>query len=148
MSDILRTFVISNADEDVADNRHPFLPVVLPSSGVCKPFQYDSRNFRYALVAPPISNFLDSPAQFPHNSFNNRRSPGGNQSPLQPAANITEHPDFCPSQVGSRRLIPSPLKISGVFCTLCKKWEGNIRNPCAVKFQSGIIGRDAPFYSV
>ena len=34
------------------------------------------------------------------------------------------------------------------FCTLCKKWDGNIRNPCAVKFQSGIIGRDAPFYSV
>ena len=36
----------------------------------------------------------------------------------------------------------------GFFCTLCKKWEGNIRNPCAVKSQSGIIGRDAPFYSV
>ena len=36
----------------------------------------------------------------------------------------------------------------GFFCTLCKKWDGNIRNPCAVKFQSGIIGRDAPFYSV
>ena len=34
------------------------------------------------------------------------------------------------------------------FCTLCKKWEWNIRNPCAVKSQSGIIGRDAPFYSV
>ena len=31
-----------------------------PSSSVCKPFQYDSCNFRYALVAPPISNFLDS----------------------------------------------------------------------------------------
>ena len=33
------------------------------------------------------------------------------------------------------------------FCTLCKKWEWNIRNPCAVKSQSGIIGRVAPFYS-
>lgn len=37
---------------------------------------------------------------------------------------------------------------SWFFCTLCKKWEWNIRNPCAVKSQSGIIGRDAPFYSV
>ena len=36
----------------------------------------------------------------------------------------------------------------GFFCTLCKKWKWNIRNPCAVKSQSGIIGRDAPFYSV
>ena len=28
------------------------LPVVLPSSGASKSFQYDSRNFRYALVTP------------------------------------------------------------------------------------------------
>ena len=58
LSQILwRTLVISNADDDVADNIHAFLPVVLPCSGVGKPFQYDSRNFRYALVAPPISNW-------------------------------------------------------------------------------------------
>ena len=112
LSQILwNTFVISNADEDVADNRHPFLPVVLPSSSVSKPFQYDSRNFHYAFVTPSMSNFLDSPAEFPHNSFNYRRSPGENQSPLQPAANITEHSDFCPSQTGCRRIIPSFLKI-------------------------------------
>ena len=36
----------------------------------------------------------------------------------------------------------------GFFCTLCKKWEGNIRTPCALKSQSGIIGRSAPYYSV
>ena len=36
----------------------------------------------------------------------------------------------------------------GFFCTLCKKWDGNIRNPCAVNSQSGITGRDASFYSV
>ena len=29
-----------------------------------------------------------------------------------------------------------------------KKKKGNIRTPCAVRSQSGIIGRDAPFYSV
>ena len=34
------------------------------------------------------------------------------------------------------------------FCTLCKKREENSRTPCAVKSQSGIIGRVAPFYSV
>lgn len=79
LSQILRkAFVISNVDEDVVDNRHPFLPVLLPSTGVCKPFQYDSHNFRYAPVTPSISNFLDSPAKFLHNSFNHRRSPGGN----------------------------------------------------------------------
>ena len=30
------------------------MPVVPPCSGVGKPFQYDSRNFRYAFVAPPV----------------------------------------------------------------------------------------------
>ena len=34
------------------------------------------------------------------------------------------------------------------FCILCKKREENSRPPCAVKSQSGIIGRVAPFYSV
>lgn len=59
-----------------------------------------------------MSNFLDSSAKFPHNFFNHRRSPGGNQSPFQPAANITEHSDFCPSQTGCRRITPSSVKIS------------------------------------
>ena len=51
-------------------------------------------------------------------------------------------------------ILPSGTERSGEVdysdsSALCvKKWEGNIRNPCAVKFQSGIIGRDAPFYSV
>ena len=32
------------------------------------------------------------------------------------------------------------------FCILCKKREENSRTPCAVKSQSGIIGRVAPFW--
>ena len=49
---------------------------------------------------------------------------------------------------GGYVLVPLLIAEFGFFCTLCKKWEWNIRNPCAVKSQSGIIGRDAPFYSV
>ena len=120
---VKKTLVISNADDDVADNFHPFLPVILPFTGVCKSFQYDSRNFRYAFITPPISNFLNSTSKFPHNPFDHRGSSWKDQSPFQPAANITEHTDFCPSHIGCRRLIPMSLQISdqlinGSFCFL------------------------------
>ena len=59
---------------------------------------------------------------------------------------------FADGHIENRNYFRTPLHYSDYFfwffCTLCKKWEWNIRNPCAVKPQSGIIGRDAPFYSV
>ena len=39
-------------------------------------------------------------------------------------------------------------KENAILLHFVKKQSQHSRNPCAVKSQSGIIGRDAPFYSV
>ena len=106
-------FVISNADDAVADNRHPFLLVESShASAFVNRFNMILATFVTLLSLHP-RHLFNPVLKFPH-SFPNHRQ--GSWGEITPPASISGECNrtsrFCPSHIGSRRVIPVPLKLA------------------------------------
>lgn len=79
------------------DKRHPFWPVVLPSSSVSKTVSiWFSQLPLHPCLFPHKQLLFNSPSKYPKNSFNHRRSPGENSSSTSASGEDNWIPQFLP----------------------------------------------------